>query len=98
MYFEHSIALFSPVLGETRLKKKNDCMKKFLLILLVMCVGFQGALLAQTKTVTGQVTGGDDRACGDAGNTSRRTGQSGPETEYPTRRPSAAFQCSGGTE
>jgi len=25
-----------------------------------MCVGFQGALLAQTKTVTGQVTGGDD--------------------------------------
>lgn len=35
-------------------------MKKFLLILLVMCVGFQGALLAQTKTVTGQVTGGDD--------------------------------------
>ena len=25
-----------------------------------MCVGFQGALLAQTKTVTGTVTGGDD--------------------------------------
>ena len=35
-------------------------MKKFLLILLVMVVGFQGALLAQTKTVTGTVTGGDD--------------------------------------
>lgn len=35
-------------------------MKKFLLILLVMSVGFQGALLAQTKTVTGTVTGGDD--------------------------------------
>lgn len=35
-------------------------MKKFLLTLLVMSVGFQGALLAQTKTVTGTVTGGDD--------------------------------------
>jgi len=35
-------------------------MKKILLILLVMSVGFQGALLAQTKTVTGTVTGGDD--------------------------------------
>lgn len=35
-------------------------MKKFLLILLVMSVGFQGSLLAQTKTVTGTVTGGDD--------------------------------------
>ena len=35
-------------------------MKKFLLILLVLSVGFQGALLAQTRTVTGTVTGGDD--------------------------------------
>lgn len=35
-------------------------MKKFLLILLVMSVGFQGTLLAQTRTVTGTVTGGDD--------------------------------------
>jgi len=35
-------------------------MKKFLLILLVMSVGFQGALLAQTRTITGTVTGGDD--------------------------------------
>lgn len=35
-------------------------MKKFLLILLVMSVSFQGALLAQTRTVTGTVTGGDD--------------------------------------
>lgn len=35
-------------------------MKKFLLILLVAAVGFQGTLLAQTKTVTGTVTGGDD--------------------------------------
>ncbi|MEC7752815.1 SusC/RagA family TonB-linked outer membrane protein [Roseivirga sp. UBA1976] len=35
-------------------------MKKFLLLLLVLSVGFQGALLAQTRTVTGKVTGGDD--------------------------------------
>lgn len=35
-------------------------MKKFLLLLLVMSVGFQGALLAQTRTVTGKVTGADD--------------------------------------
>ena len=35
-------------------------MKKFLLILLVLAVGFQGTLLAQTRTVTGTVTGGDD--------------------------------------
>lgn len=35
-------------------------MKKFLLILLVMSVGFQGTLLAQTRTITGTVTGGDD--------------------------------------
>lgn len=35
-------------------------MKKILLTLLVMSVGFQGVLLAQTKTVTGTVTGGDD--------------------------------------
>ncbi|MHA7099727.1 SusC/RagA family TonB-linked outer membrane protein [Roseivirga pacifica] len=35
-------------------------MKKFLLILLVLSVGFQGALMAQTRTVTGVVTGGDD--------------------------------------
>ena len=34
-------------------------MKKFLLILLVMSVGFQGALLAQTKTVTGTVNDED---------------------------------------
>ena len=41
-------------------KIKNDCMKKFLLILLVLAVGFQESLLAQTRTVTGTVTGGDD--------------------------------------
>lgn len=35
-------------------------MKKFLLLLLVLSVGFQGALLAQTRTVTGKVTGADD--------------------------------------
>lgn len=35
-------------------------MKKFLLVLLVLCVGFQGSLMAQEKTVTGKVTGGDD--------------------------------------
>ena len=41
-------------------KLKNDCMKKFLLLLLVLSVGFQGALMAQTRTVTGKVTGADD--------------------------------------
>uniref|UniRef100_UPI00404820CC SusC/RagA family TonB-linked outer membrane protein n=1 Tax=Roseivirga sp. TaxID=1964215 RepID=UPI00404820CC len=35
-------------------------MKKFLLVLLVLFVGFQGSLMAQEKTVTGKVTGGDD--------------------------------------
>ncbi|NVK86067.1 MAG: SusC/RagA family TonB-linked outer membrane protein [Cytophagia bacterium] len=35
-------------------------MKKFLLLLLVLSVGFQGALMAQTRTVTGKVTGSDD--------------------------------------
>lgn len=35
-------------------------MKKFLLVLLALAMGFQGSLMAQEKTVTGKVTGGDD--------------------------------------
>ena len=37
----------------------KDCMKKILLCL-VTCLGLSGTLTAQTKTVTGTVTGGDD--------------------------------------
>ncbi|MFT7057170.1 MAG: iron complex outermembrane receptor protein, partial [Roseivirga sp.] len=51
---------FLPLFKVLNRKIKNDCMKKFLLMLLVLFVGFQGSLMAQEKTVTGKVTGGDD--------------------------------------